>query len=190
MKASKERGFYWRWLGRIISGLLIAYVAFIVFYLVVFRVQARPLNEAMRVFNKHVLNPAMMALDRRHFYAATLRHEGRRTGKEYATPVTAEPTEDGFVIPLSYGEEVDWLRNVRAAGRCTIESRDGTYTIGGPEVVDRATALSAAGPRARLMFRAFGLDSYLKVHTLAEPTEQAAPRVSTHSGHTGSSVQA
>ena len=30
-------------------------------------------------------------------YASVIRHEGRRTGRSYATPVAAEPTDDGFV---------------------------------------------------------------------------------------------
>lgn len=167
MAIVKGRKFPWSRIGRLISWIFVAYAALIAFYLAVFRLQARPLNEAMRTFNKHVLNPTMMALDRRHLYAATLHHEGRRTGKEYSTPVTAEPIKGDFIIPLSYGENVDWLRNVRSAGRCTIESRDGTYTVGDPEVVDRATALAAVEPRARLMFKVFGLDSYLKLKRLS-----------------------
>jgi hypothetical protein len=80
------------------------YAALVAFYLVVFRVQIRSINDAVCAFNRHILNPAMMTLDRRHWYAAVLRHKGRRSGREYATPVTADPTEDGFVIPLASGK--------------------------------------------------------------------------------------
>jgi hypothetical protein len=39
-------------------------------------------RDAVRVFNKHVLNPAMMQLaGRKYWYAAVIRHTGRRSGK-------------------------------------------------------------------------------------------------------------
>ena len=145
------------------------------FYLVVvFRIQIGPVNDAVRVFNKHILNPVIMVLDRHHWYAATLRHKGRHSGKEYITPVTAQPTEGGFVIPLSYGESVDWLKNLRATGRVTLETGDGIYTIGDPEVVDRSEALALVRPLGRLMLRLFGVQKYVKVLTLAVSAEAEA----------------
>ena len=121
MAARKDGGLPWQWVRRLVLCVCLSYAALVAFYLVVFRLQVRRLNDAVRIF-KRILNPVMVASARHHWYAAVLRTEGRRSGKEYATPVTAEPTEDGFVIPLSYGEGVDWLKNVRTAGRCTIEA--------------------------------------------------------------------
>lgn len=55
----------------------------------------------VRTFNKHILNPMMLAVaGRRHWYAAALHHTGRRSGRHYTTPVVAQPVPDGFVIPL------------------------------------------------------------------------------------------
>lgn len=172
MAAGEGRPF-WRRGGRFILWVISLYTALVAFYLVVFRLRVRRLNDAVRVFNKHVLNPTMMLLDRRHWYAAVLRHTGRSSGREYTTPVTAEPTGDGFVIPLSYGEDVDWLKNVRASGRGTIQARDGTHAVGEPEVIDASEALAAVSPRARLMFRAFGVERYLKLKRLPVATERA-----------------
>ncbi len=75
----------------------------------------------MRSFNKHVLNRVTrrFAKSSRGSFAV-VRHVGRRSGKPYATPTMVVPIEDGFVIALTYGTEVDWYRNVQAAGRCTI----------------------------------------------------------------------
>src|SRR5215208_5953148 len=162
-----------RWGGRLVVWVVLPYAALVVFYLVVFRLQVRRFNEGVFILNKRILNPMMMFLDRRHWYAAVLRHKGRRSGKEYATPVTAEPTEDGYVIPLPYGEDVDWLENIRVAGRFTIEARDGTYTVGEPEMIDRAAALRAVSPRARLMFRVFGINRFLKVRRSTEAPGEA-----------------
>jgi deazaflavin-dependent oxidoreductase (nitroreductase family) len=149
--------------------MLLPYVVLGAFYLlVVFRLQLRPINDVVRLFNKRLLNPVMMALDRRHWYAAVLKHKGRRSGKEYTTPVTVGPAKDSFVIPLSYGEEVDWLKNVRAAGRCSIETRGSTYTVGDPEVIDRAEALAIVPRHARLMFRFFGIERYVRVKVMED----------------------
>jgi deazaflavin-dependent oxidoreductase (nitroreductase family) len=167
-----------RWGGRLVLWVVLPYSALVAFYLVVFRLQVRRLNDAVCFLNKRVLNPMMMFLDRRHFYAAVLRHKGRRSSKEYSTPVTAEPTEDGYVIPLTYGEDVDWLKNIRVAGRCTIEARDGTYTVGEPEVIDRAAAFMSVSPRTRLMFRVFGINRFLKVRRFTEaPGEETGSEV-------------
>jgi hypothetical protein len=76
-----------------------------------YRLRPKPLIDAVRVWNKHVTNPPIIALaGRRNWYAAVIRHEGRRSGKEYATPVKAVPVQGGFVVPLSYGEGVEGLR--------------------------------------------------------------------------------
>jgi hypothetical protein len=47
---------------------------------------------------------------RRHWYPAVIRHRGRRSGREYATPVMAEPIAgEAFINPLLYAQDVDWL---------------------------------------------------------------------------------
>jgi hypothetical protein len=56
---------------------------------------------------------------RRHFGgAATLGHTGRRSGRTYTTPVGAHFTGDTAIIPLTFGNTSDWVRNVRSAGGC------------------------------------------------------------------------
>lgn len=123
-----------------------------------------PVKNAVRVFNKHVLNPAMLSLaGRKHWYAAVIRHAGRRSGKSYATPVVADRFADGFVIPLPYGTGVDWLRNVLAAGRATVTVGGETFDVTEPEIIDAATASPLLSPRRRRAFQRFGIDRFVKV---------------------------
>ena len=134
-----------------------------------------PVRDAVRTFNKYVLNPAMLHLaGRKHWYAAVIRHSGRRSGKNYATPVVADRVTDGFILPLPYGTGVDWLRNVLAAGRATItvDGRDIRRCRAGRSSMPqrRAPQLSA---RRRRAFQRFHIDNYLKVklakqHSVAE----------------------
>jgi len=65
---------------------------------------------------------------------AVVHHRGRRSGREYRTPVNLFPVGDRFVIALVYGPRADWLRNVLAAGGCTIQTRGRLVGCGQPRV--------------------------------------------------------
>ena len=91
-----------------------------------------PVRDAVRVFNKHALNPVMMRMaGRKHWYA---------------TPVVADRVADGFIVPLPYGTGVDWLRNVLAAGRATIQVAGQTYEVVHPTIIDAQTAAPQLRP--------------------------------------------
>ena len=47
---------------------------------------------------------------------AVILHRGRRSGRAYRTPLLAFRRGDDLAIALLYGEESDWLRNLRANG--------------------------------------------------------------------------
>jgi len=66
---------------------------------------------------------------------AIVLHRGRSSGREYRTPVLAFPTEGGFAIALTYGHQVDWLKNVQAAGTCTIVRKGRATDLANPRVV-------------------------------------------------------
>ena len=128
-----------------------------------FRLQRiKPLTDTTRALNKRFGNKAMMRLaGRRYFFAGVIRHTGRRSGREYATPIWAVPTSEGIVVSLPFGEGADWLRNVLAAGRATIETRGETWTVTHPEVVARERVWRSLPRRARLLFGLAGIDRYV-----------------------------
>ena len=73
------------------------------------RVLVRPLTK--------ILNPLMVRLaGRRFFPMAQIHHVGRRSGKAYVTPTSAHLRGDMLLIALTFGNQSDWSRNVRAAG--------------------------------------------------------------------------
>lgn len=121
-------------------------------------------RDAVRVFNKYVHNPAMMQLaGRKYWYASVIRQTGRRSGKNYATPVVADRVTDGFILPLPYGTRVDWLRNVLAADRATVKASGHAYDVVEPEIIDAASAASQLSPRRRRAFQRFGIDKFVKL---------------------------
>lgn len=122
-----------------------------------------PAKSALRTFNKHVLNPAMLLLaGRKHWYAAVIRHTGRRTGKAYATPVVAERVADGVIIPLPYGTGVDWLCNALAAGKASITVAGQSFDVVDPRIIDAKAAAEQLSARRRREFARFGIDRFVK----------------------------
>ena len=142
-------------LASVLLGLVLAF----------FRLQGiKPVTDKTRVLNKRFGNPVMMRLaGSRYFFAGVIRHTGRRSGREYATPIWAVPTVDGFVVSLPFGEGADWLKNLLVAGRATIETRGSTREVADPEVLDRETAWSSLPRRARLLFGLAGIERYVKL---------------------------
>src|SRR5947209_10500729 len=86
---------------------------------------------------------------------AVIVHRGRRSGRSYRTPVLAFRQERTLVIALLYGEESDWLRNLRTAGGGQVVRMGRTFELGEPRVVDTSTApeLSRLSPLARAYCR-------------------------------------
>ncbi len=75
---------------------------------------------------------------------AVLRHRGRKSGKEYSVPVAVISTDTTFVIALPWGRGTDWVRNTRAAGRCTVRWKGVDYECTDPTFVEKDVALEAA----------------------------------------------
>ena len=58
-----------------------------------------------------------------------IRHVGRKTGRAYETPVILTRVPEGFVAELTYGDSVNWYRNVVAAGGCVVFFRGKEYRV-------------------------------------------------------------
>src|SRR2546430_14703778 len=64
-----------------------------------------------------------------------LRHRGRRSGREYATPVVGMRVPGGVAIPMAFGDGADWYRNIIASGGATIRPARGEQHLVGPAAV-------------------------------------------------------
>lgn len=132
------------------------------------------LLDRVRRFNKRTLNPAVLTFaGRPHSPYAVVQHVGRRSGRTFTTPVVAVPTTDGFVIPLPYGDTVDWCRNILAAKGCTIVSDGEPHVVSAPQVIDAPIAEPLLDRAHRAVFHAVGIKCYLLTHA-APIVEQAA----------------
>jgi deazaflavin-dependent oxidoreductase (nitroreductase family) len=64
-------------------------------------------------------------------------HHGRKSGTEYRTPVAVSVRDGSLTVPIGYGEESDWLRNLLAANGGQVMHRGKTRAFTNPRVVDR-----------------------------------------------------
>lgn len=137
-------------------------------------------RDTVRRFNRRVLNPLMMRLaGRRYWYASVIHHSGRRSGREYATPVVAYAIDGGFLIPLPYGTDVDWLRNVLTAGEAILDVHGKTGTVREPIVLAWDQALPLLPPARASFWRRLPRVSFLRVNTAPDtmpPNRPATPK--------------
>ena len=56
-------------------------------------------------------------------------HVGRRSGKQFETPIMVASVPEGFVAELTYGENVNWYRNIVAAGGCRLVVHGIEHTV-------------------------------------------------------------
>ena len=164
-------------IGRLAAGIGVLLVVAVVGFLLVVRLRQRQLLYRVRGFNQRFLNPLVLSFAGREGSGgyAIIRHTGRRTGRPYATPIVAQPTADGFVIALPYGADVDWLRNVRAAGTCQIQRNGIAYTCGEPELIGQEVALALIPERVRGIWQFLEIRQFLKLKQVAAVPAESAP---------------
>ena len=116
----------------------------------------------IRYFNKFVFNHfTLLFAGSRVGPFSKLIHKGRRSGKIYKTPVVATFVDDKIIIPLSYGDQVDWLRNILAAKQCEIVYRRVRRTAQKPEVLSSKEVFPILPEKRRQMFERFELEKFL-----------------------------
>lgn len=65
---------------------------------------------------------------------AILTHVGRTSGKTYHTPINVFRRGDEYIFALTYGSDVQWLKNIMAAGECMMRTRGRDVHLVEPEL--------------------------------------------------------
>ncbi|WP_077101608.1 hypothetical protein [Mycobacterium terramassiliense] len=95
-----------------------------------------------------------------YFNLAALHHVGRRSGQSYVTPLSAYRLGDGFVLGVAY-PEVDWCRNVLAAGKCALTWNGKEYALERPELIPAGQAMKAYPPLVKPFIAGPGTKAFL-----------------------------
>jgi len=127
---------------------------------------SKPIRSRFLAFLKNYFNPLTRRIAHSsHGPFSIVRHVGRRSGKTYETPIIVAPAKDGFVFELTYGPEVDWYKNVIAAGGCTILWHGKDYRINKIEPLDAESGWAAFPQPFRTILRLSGKKRFLKMVT-------------------------
>jgi len=101
-------------------------------------------------------------------------HQGRTSGRAYRTPMFGFFDDDrAIVVVLTYGPNVDWLKNLRAAGGGTVVARGRRCRVGAPVVeagLDQARVIPAI---LRPFLRLMRVNDFARL-PLRPPTRSAA----------------
>jgi deazaflavin-dependent oxidoreductase (nitroreductase family) len=89
-------------------------------------------------------------------------HRGRRSGKEYQTPVNVFATADGYVLALTYGPDTDWVKNVLAAGGCELRTGGRVVRLTAPRLFHDETRRDIR-PLERQVLRVIGVADFLSL---------------------------
>jgi deazaflavin-dependent oxidoreductase (nitroreductase family) len=90
----------------------------------------------LRPFTMRVINPVTRLFAGRVPGFAIVRYVGRRSGKAYRTPMNVFRHGDEYVFALTYGSDVQWVKNVLAAGGCELEVRGKVVRLTEPRLIE------------------------------------------------------
>ena len=89
----------------------------------------------MRPFTRRFVNPLTRLIAGRLPGFAILLYTGRTSGRSYRTPMNVFRAGDGYVFALTYGSDVQWVKNVLAAEGCAMIIRGRTVRLDRPRLV-------------------------------------------------------
>jgi deazaflavin-dependent oxidoreductase (nitroreductase family) len=94
-----------------------------------------------------------------------IRHVGRKSGRTYQTPVILVQVPEGFIAELTYGENVNWYRNIVAAGGCVVVHHRREYRITHIEPCSAEYGRGAYAAPFRLILKAAGRKEFRLLRT-------------------------
>ena len=103
-------------------------------------------------FNTRYVNPRMLRLAGRG-PMVDLEHVGRTSGRTFHTPLMGFRDGDTVTLALTYGPDVQWLKNIRAAGRCRMRIGADVVALGAPVPVGPDEALPRIPQPQRTLLR-------------------------------------
>ena len=129
---------------------------------------AQRLGRWFRISLKYTLNPFTLRLAEAGIGPLSIvQHVGRRSGKQYATPLLLAPIMGGYVAELTYGPNVDWFQNVMAAGHCTIVRGSMQTLVDRIEPMDTDAGRQAFPLPARILLRILRRRHYVRMYAAA-----------------------
>lgn len=129
-----------------------------------------PLSKDMARFNRVVTNRITRPFAARLGGFAVVRHQGRRSGKEYETPLNAWRHDDWIVVALTYGDDVDWLKNTQAAETSGVLMGGEVINVGPPVDISTEDGMALVSPVARIVLPLIKVDQFVDFPIISQPS--------------------
>lgn len=121
-----------------------------------------PRTRFIRPFTTHILNRFTRLFVHRLPGFAIISYRGRRSGRTYRTPMNVFRDGEAYVFALTYGSDVQWVKNVLAAGSAELRVGSKTVPLTAPEVfVDRKRRLMPLP--VRMVLRLLRVSEFLRM---------------------------
>ena len=115
---------------------------------------------------KNTLNRVTSRMARAgHGPFSLIRHVGPKSGRTYETPVILVQVPEGFIAELTYGENVNWYRNIVAAGGCVVVHHRREYRVTHIEPCSAEYGRGAYAAPFRLILKAAGRKEFRLLRT-------------------------
>jgi deazaflavin-dependent oxidoreductase (nitroreductase family) len=114
----------------------------------------------VRPFTRHAVNPVTRRLAGRLPGFALLSVIGRTSGRTYSIPINVFRRGNRYAFALTYGSDVNWVKNVLATGRAEARMRGGTVALTEPRLVTEEGRALVPLP-VRVFLRLTGVAEYI-----------------------------
>ncbi|GAB3707663.1 nitroreductase family deazaflavin-dependent oxidoreductase [Mariniluteicoccus flavus] len=119
-------------------------------------------------YNRDYLNKLLIRLAGSGTFV-DLEHVGRKSGTVFHTPLMAFRHGDAVTIALTYGPNVQWLKNITAAGRCRMRLGDSLLHLGVPRTIPAEIgAERLPQPQRTLVKHVFHIVDYIELPITGE----------------------
>lgn len=129
-----------------------------------------PLSKGMARFNRAVTNRITRPFAARLGGFAVIQHQGRFSRESYETPVNAWRHDDQIVVALTYGDDVDWLKNARASEASSIVMRGEEIEVGRPVDISTDDGMAFVSRIARFVLPLLKVDLFIVFPIVNQPS--------------------
>jgi hypothetical protein len=125
--------------------------------------------DRVRYFNKRYLNKIMFLIaGKPHSGIALLTHKGRVSGKVFQIPIMAAACPGGFVFALTYGQGVDWYKNLQAAGWGRLKWHGVDYLLRNPRLINAREGQSMFRTIKGAILRVIRIENFIQTDAQIE----------------------
>jgi deazaflavin-dependent oxidoreductase (nitroreductase family) len=127
-----------------------------------------PLPRSIALANRRVTNRLLGGLATRLPWFGVIIHIGRKSRRQYRTPVNVFRRGDRYIIALTYGSNADWVRNVLADGGCSLETRGRALRLSRPRLFHDESRHAVPAP-VRLILGLINVSDFLELTLVVRP---------------------